>query len=297
MGEPARGTFERLAEAFILYYPKFLTLLVNLSDIVLTIVRTLIVTFGVPVVLVLVMQVEQPRIAHGIEMFDDNKWLAGLAATVLVVLNTILEFLVVYIEDKESYHHPRKRVFSLLVLYEGIMYWLGQREPRDRSPAVQYEWVLSIVTYSILFLALMGSMKEEMKEYDGEQWGSALGDIITKSDLSSIMTWVSSLIFAFTLVYAVQALSRYVAVHTTSLIKEMHNKASNVQTRRQEDAQRRITEYYDPETGDANVKRTSPTNYQATCPDCDNFSNPYTSLQTAQSGLRSHKPYCKKTRL
>jgi hypothetical protein len=280
--------------AFILYYPKFLTLLVNVSDIILTVVRTLIVTLGVPVVLVLVMQVEQPRISHGIQMFDADLYLSGLAATVLVVLNTILEFLVVYVEDKENYHEPRKRVFSLWTLWEGIRYRVGLDDPRDRSPAAQYEGVLTIVTYAILFLALMGSMKEEMQDYKGEQWTRALGDILTQSDLPSMMTWISSLIFAFTLVYAVQALSRYVAVHTTAIIKEMGNKASSIQSKRIEEEQRKVKDYFDPETGDPRVKRISPTHFRAVCPDCNSFDNShYTSLQLAQAGLRSHSPYCK----
>src|SRR5690606_18090255 len=89
------------------FYPKLLETIVSLGETVLTFAQTVIVSLGVPVVLVLLLVVEHQRVVHGIQLFETSDELASFAAAALVLLNLVLEFQTHHIEHKAGYEQDR----------------------------------------------------------------------------------------------------------------------------------------------------------------------------------------------
>lgn len=208
------------------FYPKMLEFILSIGETLLTFSQTLIVSLGVPVVLVLLLLVEHQRVVHGISLFEAEAHLASFAAGALVLLNLVLEFQVHHVEHKAGYSEKRAAAWSLRIWWQNVRYKLGVGEAwqeRQLSPAQRYRNLLNLVTFSILALALAGSMRSVIDQTAGT-WYQALGDIITQSDLSSAMTWLGGLLFAAAAVLSAQGLSRYVAIRCVEIIAAMNTR-------------------------------------------------------------------------
>lgn len=211
-----------LIAAFNKHYPRLLKFLNGIGEVILTLSQTLIVSVGVPVVLLLLMVVEQQRVTHGIGLFEVDPALAGFAATALVLLNLTLEFTIEHIEHKAGYTPPPDARFSLRTWWQSMAYMLGAGawEPQALSPAQRYRKLLRLVTFSILALALAGSMRTVISSINGA-WYVALGRIVGESSLSEIATWIGGLLFAAAAVLSAQGLSRYVAIRCVEILAGM----------------------------------------------------------------------------
>lgn len=219
----------RLVEGFNRLYPRFLRSLVGLGDVLLTFTQTIIISFGVPVVLVLLLVVEQQRVVHGILLFEASPELAAFAAWALVILNLVLEFQIHYIEHQEGFNSQNNYQPSLRLWFRAMAYRIGigsNWEAIQASPAQRYKKILRLVTVSILVLALAGSMQAVIAEADGS-WYSAIITILLQSDLSTMTTWLGGLLFATAAVLAAQGLSRYVALRTVEVVAEMQAEYGN----------------------------------------------------------------------
>jgi hypothetical protein len=214
---------ETWADAFRRWYPKLLQAIVSAGNIVITLSQTLIVNLGVPVVLVLLMIVEQRRVWHGIELFEVNAALASFAAWSLVVLNLVLEMIAHHIEYTGGYESERRKRWSLRIWLANMAYRLGIGEDwreQSLSPAQWAHNLLRIVTVTILALALAGSMRIVIEQQSGP-WYDALVAIMTQSTLIDMLTWLGGLMFAAAAVLSAQGLSRYVAIRTVEIRAEM----------------------------------------------------------------------------
>lgn len=219
------------ADRFNVFYPKFLRFIVGLGETMLTLSQTVLTALGVPVVLVLLLIVEHQRVVHGIELFETDSSLAGFAALALVLLNLVLEFLTHYIEHQHGYTPDRENRWSFRIWRQNAGYTIGFGEKwtaRPLSPAARYKRLLSLVTFSILALALVGSMKSVIEDYT-VAWHLAIAEIIEQSDLLTIMTWAGGLLFAAAAVLSAQGLSRYVALRCVEILAAMHD-AESVQS-------------------------------------------------------------------
>lgn len=203
-------------------YPKLLAFLAQAGDTIMTFSQTVIVSLGVPVVLVLLLIVEHQRVMHGIALFETDYALANFASFALVLLNLVLEFQIHYVEHHAGYIQERGTVWSIRLALKNLAYRVGIGdgwEPLPQSPAQRYKSLLKIVTFSILALALVGSMKTTMQTYTGV-WYQALGDIVMQSELTEIMTWLGGLLFAFSAVLSAQGLSRYVSIRCVEILSK-----------------------------------------------------------------------------
>lgn len=212
------------ADRFNAFYPKFLRFIVGLGETVLTLSQTVLTALGVPVVLVLLLIVEHQRVVHGIQLFETDSSLASFAALALVLLNLVLEFLTHYIEHQAGYVADRENRWSFRIWRQNAGYTIGFGEKwtaRPLSPAARYKRLLSLVTFSILALALVGSMKSVIDDYT-VAWYQAIAQIIEQSDLLTIMTWLGGLLFAAAAVLSAQGLSRYVALRCVEILAAMH---------------------------------------------------------------------------
>jgi len=219
---PSSG-LTRLIEGFNKFYPRLLESLIGVGNILLTFTQTIIISFGVPIVLVLLLLVEQQRVVHGISLFETDPALAAFAAWALVMLNLVLEFQIHYIEHRENYHLQTNYRFSLRLWLQNAAYMLGigsRWQSLPASPAQRYKSLLRLVTFSILALALAGSMRTVIAGIDGA-WYLAIVSIFTESNLSLMLTWLGGLLFATAAVLAAQGLSRYVALRTVEVIANM----------------------------------------------------------------------------
>lgn len=217
---PPPSTVDR----FNAFYPKFLRFIVGLGAVLLTLSQTVLTALGVPLVLVVLLIVEHQRVVHGIELFETDKGLASFSAFALVMLNLVLEFLAHYIEHQHGYTPDRENRWSFRIWRQNAAYTVGFGErwtARPLSPAARYKRLLSLVTFSILALALVGSMKSVIDDYD-DAWYDALAMIVTESDLLTIMTWLGGLLFAAAAVLSAQGLSRYVALRCVEILAAMH---------------------------------------------------------------------------
>lgn len=215
-----------MATRFNRFYPRLLQFILSIGETVLTFAQTLIVSFGVPLVLVLLLIVEHQRVVHGIALFEVDHALATFAAAALVLLNLVLEFLIHYIEHSAGYHEEKARKWSMRIWFVNVAYVIGYGkdwQEQTLSPAQRFKSLLRLVTFSILALALVGSMKTVMSSYDTLAWNEALVAIVTESNLTTLMTWVGGLLFAAAAVLAAQGLSRYVAIRCVEIIASMQS--------------------------------------------------------------------------
>jgi hypothetical protein len=219
-----------LAAKWNLFYPRLLQMIVSIGETLLTLAQTLIVSLGVPVVLFLLLVVEHQRVVHGIALFEKDTGLAAFAAGALVLLNLVLEFQIHHIEHKAGYTEERGLKWSLIILGQKLRYASGWGYDIKKgevwreqllSPAQRYKGLLRLVTFSILALALVGSMREIISSQTGT-WYAALGSILTTSSLIDMMTWLGGLLFAAAAVLAAQGLSRYVAIRCVEILAGMH---------------------------------------------------------------------------
>lgn len=211
------------ADRFQRWYPKLLEAITNAGNVLITLAQSLIVNLGVPVVLILLLIVEQQRVYHGIELFEVNKNLADFAAVSLVLLNLVLEFIAHHIEYSKGYESEIKKRWSFKIALNNLSYRLGwghDWQEQELSPAQWAHSLLNIVTFTILALALVGSMRGVIEQQTGT-WYQALVAILMESELLDMMTWVGGLLFAIAAVLSAQGLSRYVAIRTVEIRASM----------------------------------------------------------------------------
>lgn len=223
---PVSTSQRGLVERFNAAYPRFLEALIGAGDVVLMFTRTLIIAFGVPLALVLLLIVEQQRVVHGISLFEVDSALATFAAWALVVINLVLELNIHYVEHRAGYEADRDTRFSLRLWAQGAMYTLGIGKgwtPKPLSPAQRQRRALRLVTFAILALALAGSMRSVIAQQSGA-WHQALENIVTGSSLSDMMTWLGGLLFALAAVVTAQVLTRYVAQRTVEIASNMNTR-------------------------------------------------------------------------
>ena len=103
----------RLADWVNQYFPRSLEALISTGDMLLAFTRTLIVAFGVPSVLGLLMVVEHQRVVHGLLFFETDPAMAAFAAWALVILNLVLEIQIHHVEHQAGFRTPRPAQFSL----------------------------------------------------------------------------------------------------------------------------------------------------------------------------------------
>lgn len=210
--EPARRGLGAWADRFNRALPRVLKAIMGIGNASTVIVYESIVGPGMLIALVLLLVVEQQRVFHGVSLFEVYEGLAWFAATVLVFANVALETQIARIEHRHKWREPAKHQFSLRIWALRLGYILGRGgwQAKEKSPALRFRVVLRIVTFSILILALAGSMKDVISKTDGD-WAAALVAVLTQSTLMEMVTWLGGLLFAFAAVLTAQALSQYAA--------------------------------------------------------------------------------------
>lgn len=209
---------------FNAHYPAFLRFLVGMSEVLYTTSQTIIVSFGVPVVLGLLLVVEHERVKHGIALFESSPSLASFAAWSMVILNLVLEFTVHHVEAKAGYKQVAAQQASLRLKLAALAYWLGisrRWQPIALSPAYRYKKLLKLVTFTILALALAGSMRTTINVQTGA-WYTALANVATQSTLAEMSTWLGGLLFALAAVVGAQGLTAYLAVRVAEITEQMN---------------------------------------------------------------------------
>lgn len=225
--QSSKGWQQDIVASFNRAYPAFLKALVGIGDVMLTFSQTAIVAFGVPIVLILLLIVEQQRVVHGIGLFEVDFHLASFAAWAMVILNLIMEFLVHHVEEREGYIQQAEYVFSLRLWFNRVRYVIGfgdDWQPYPQSPAQRFRRILNLITFTILALALAGSMRPIIAQMSGA-WYEALAAIVTRSTLAQGFTWLGGLLFAGAAVLSAQGLSRYVAIRCVEIVRVMRTSA------------------------------------------------------------------------
>lgn len=205
------------------FYPRILQAILTTGETVLTFTQTVLVALGAPVVLVLLMIVEHQRVVHGIMLFEADLTLASFAAAALVIANLVLELTIHYVEHKAGYVENRAAAWSFRIWLQNAAYTAGigsHWTARELSPANRWRKLLRLITFTILALALGGSMRAVIEATDGA-WYHAIISIVTESNLSLLMTWAGGLLFAAAAVLGAQGLTRYVAMKATEAAREM----------------------------------------------------------------------------
>lgn len=291
--------------AFNKHYPAFLRFLGGLGDVLITTSQTLIVSFGVPIVLILLLVVEHSRVMQGILTFETHRDMASFAAWSLVLLNTILEFVVHYIESKAGYHEQRNRKPSLRIQLEKFLYWIGfgwaeSWQPIELSPAHRYRRLLRLITFSVLALALAGSMRSVMDLQEGA-WFEALQNILLQSTLSQMTTWLGGLLFALAAISGAQNLTAYLAVKVAEITLQMQVASPEKheislppviwieKTRPSELGD--YSSIFDRPNAFADAKSLQTESHTISCAKCG-WTAEYDNKKSAQMGLNSHSRYC-----
>lgn len=223
--EQAKSFATRWIEAFNRNYPKFLDFLLRAGDVVMTLMQTVIVALGNPLILLFLLGVEHERVRHGIALFESTSNLATFGAWAIVLLNLTLEFTIHYVEAQAGYKHDTQKRFSFKLLKSDLQYLLGSGDwhVRELSPAQPYRKLSRLVTTTILILALAGSMREAIAQKGSLVWYESLWSIAADSSLLEMSTWLSGLIFAFAAVVGVQKTASYIAVKCAEIVEVQRN--------------------------------------------------------------------------
>ncbi|MEM9952158.1 MAG: hypothetical protein AAF846_11185 [Chloroflexota bacterium] len=204
---------------------RFTEIMHNISGALMLIGQTVFSAFGTIVILALVLYVEIQRVAHGAMLFETSSDLAYLGAFVLVMMLLTLEFVTHYIEAKHDYHEPRRTHISLRLLGRWLVYFIGcgkHWQERKKSPAHSIKTYSRLLTFTILSLALAGSMTETLASVEGN-WMQGLQAIVLQSTLLELAEWVSGFFFALALVVGSQRLTAYVAQRASETYLESKN--------------------------------------------------------------------------
>lgn len=216
-------------DQFNRFYPKFLKALIGISDVLITLTQTVLIAFGIPALLVMLLIVEQQRVDHGMSLFEVSGPLAAFSATVLVLANLVFELLIGWRENQAGYVEPPRHEFSFRLFAQRIGYLLGQSsgwQPRPKSPAQRFKTVLRVITFTILALAVAGSMRSVIESTNGS-WADAIRFVLTQSSLLQAVTWLGGLLFAIAAVLSAQALSQYVAQKVIEIVAIMQSSADD----------------------------------------------------------------------
>lgn len=222
-----------LADRFMNAYPKLLASIAAAGNVIITFSQAVIVNLGAPIVLVLLLIVEQQRVLHGMALFESSIELANFGAWALVVVNLGLEIIAHHIEFTKGYEAERQSRWSLRIWAKNMAYRLGvgsNWHEQALSPASWAHGALSLVTMTILALALAGSMRGVIEQQNGA-WYMAIVAIVTESSLLDMLTWLGGLLFAAAAVITAQRLSRYIAIRTVEVRRDMLGENSENQER------------------------------------------------------------------
>lgn len=215
-------------DKFNQFYPRFLQALLGIGDVLTTGVHTILIAFGVPILLVALMSVEQQRVFFGAMLIDGRESLATGIAWVLVLANLVAELIIHWEEHRKHWKEPTRYEFSVRIAMQQLGYVFGLNTdwmPREKSPAFWARIILRFITITILMLAIAGSMRDAMTTTGGATWYEALAFIFTRSTLIQMVTWIGGLALAFTFVIAAQGFSQYVAKKVIEIVAIMSSNA------------------------------------------------------------------------
>lgn len=199
------------------FYDATVKMLGDTENILLTLLQLIIVAFGIAIALSLVVMIEQQRVMSGVLLLSDSEDAASKTAWVLVLLNLILEIYGTSVERGKRYAQQVPAKFSLALMSKGMRYRLGLSEgkghwkPQRHSPAIRFHRLANTVAYAILAFAVAGSMHSIIEQQGNIPWYQALENILAKSNLQSMFSWIGGVFLAVALVRSAQALARYVA--------------------------------------------------------------------------------------
>jgi hypothetical protein len=219
------GTF---ADRFNRLYPRLLDAMLAAGNIAVAFIKTALLMVGVPAVLIALLIVEQHRVADGIGLFEVNTVFAAMAAWALVLANVVFELFIHHIEHTAGYTAARDTAWSLRIWWANAAYRLGIQSrwrARELSPAARFKAASRIVTFTILALALGGSMRAAIAATSGA-WHEAITAILLESDLLTMATWAGGLLFAFSAVFGAQVLTRYVAISVVDFVAAMRERGT-----------------------------------------------------------------------
>lgn len=232
--------------SFARFYPRLLEAIIAFGDVVQTLVQTLILSFGLTVILVVMLIVEHHGIYDGLTWFLTDTQMAFLGALGFVLFNLVIEFQVAYVEDQAKYREGRAPVWSLRLLLQSLGYRLGigrievlglkvgkEWRARQQSPARRFLKMRTWVTLAIFVLALSGRMKEAINKVSETETLQAiplaegLQNLQNQSSLADAVTWVGGTLFTMVALIGVQGLTAYIAGRVISIKADMKNRIRN----------------------------------------------------------------------
>jgi hypothetical protein len=226
-GEGKRRGMGAWADRFNRALPRVLKAIMGIGNASTVIVYESIVGPGMLIALILLLVVEQQRVYHGVSLFEVYDALAWFAATVLVFSNIALEVQIARIEHRAAWKDPAKHQFSLKIWALRAAYIFGRVDnwqARPKSPALRFRSVLRLVTFSILALALAGSMQSVIAKTAGS-WTEAIRVVLVESSLEEMVTWIGGLLFALAVVLVAQLFSHYAATTAIEIAAALENAA------------------------------------------------------------------------
>lgn len=216
-----------LLDRFNLFYPRFIHAITEFSNIVFVLLRNIVVTIFIPVILVLVIMIEVVRVESGIAIFDKDLQHARFSAIVVVLSFIVFQTLDHYIKEREGF--IRKPIWNIKMFLNNFLYRIGFGEYKYKPQSTKYTFVSSLLKWSILIIAMIGSMQEQIKATGDIVWYEALVQVFSNSNLETFTGWIVSLTFTFVLVYASGTLAYHIAATASDALKEIQNRSNNIE--------------------------------------------------------------------
>lgn len=195
------------------------------GSIVTNLFTAIISVFG----LIALAALETYRVALGVELFHQGSQAASLlTAGILVACNIFVGFTIYQKEQEENLNHQKQAQASLRIWWQRLRYFIGwesnwQRQYKSSASGVKR--FRAVVTFSLLILALTGSMKGIIEDTSGA-WYEALYKIATESTLLQMSEWLNGLLTAIVAVMGTHVLTEFSFNQNQKALKEATKEAN-----------------------------------------------------------------------
>lgn len=225
-----------MLEQFEALYPQLISGIMSAGNVVMTLSQTVIISFGLLVILVVLLIVEQHGIQDGLQWFMADVQMAAFAGSAVVALNLMVDLKIVHVEHEANYKHPRTMAWSLRLWIRDVAYRLGigkTWKPRAQSPAQRFISLRSFLTVVIFIVALSGRMRLAIQQVSQDESGGkvayydGIGNILHSSSLADLVAWTGGTLFTMLALLSVQNLTHYMAMVVTEVQDDLKRRLKN----------------------------------------------------------------------
>lgn len=214
-------------QRFALFVPQAIKSLRELSNLVFVFLYTVLTTLFVPIVLLLIIVVEIPRIELGILLFDPSQDHARLAA-ILVIMAFLVTSTIVFLVEKQYGEVKKSEKWSLRVFIRNITYRAGLRPVEEKGFSKLFRGAAFFSKITTLVLSIMGTMQPQIVAQGDLPWWQGIQNVLLNSNAQEFAVWISSAVFTYFLILNTSVITYFVAWNAINYMDTLEGRATEI---------------------------------------------------------------------